>query len=500
MTLASRRSLALASGLLLYFSFPNALALDLQPWTGWMACVALAPLLAAVDGVDARAGFGLGLLAGLAFHLPGLHWLTQVQPMGWGALPAWLGLGAWCALFVGLFGALAARGLAAGWPLPLLWLPAAWALLEWLRSQLLTGFPWNSLGSSQYGNAFLRPLAALTGPAGLDYAVALLGAVAWALLWRPRLLTRLGALLPTLAMLLALAGGAAWQGGEARRQLDAPAQGPLVAVVQGGIDLDQPWTGAFRAQVLGAYLAYSRQAADAGAQVLLWPESAFPGFFNEDAPEARAVKAFARQRRVCLLIGSTLSAPDGYRNAAVWVDADGSTQAYVKRHLVPFGEYLPLEGWIPGLHAVLERMGVAFFRSGAAPSRFEAAGLGFVPLICFEGVFPELAQRGPAPDVLALLTVDTWYGITAGPVWHASQAALRAVENGCWSARAAATGISLFAAPDGSLRGRLGLNGAGWVLQRVGPGRETPYRRWGAWFILMCVIFMFGLSISYRKT
>jgi apolipoprotein N-acyltransferase len=495
MTLAARRGLAVGAGLLLYFSFPNWLALGFEPWTGAVACVALAPLLAALDGVGARTGFGLGCLAGLAFHGPGLHWLTMVQPLGWGAVPAWLGLAAWCALFVGLFGALAAHGLAAAWPLPLLWLPAAWALMEWLRSQLLTGFPWNSLGSSQYGNAFLRPLAAVTGPAGLDYAVALLGALAWALLWRPRLLTRVGALLPTLAVLLALAGGAAWAGGQAERQLAAGVNGPAVAVVQGGIDLDQPWDRDFRAEVMAAYMGYSGQAADAGAQVILWPESAFPGFFNEDAPEAEAVKAFARRRHVSLLIGSTLSGPDGYRNAAIWVDADGSTRAYVKRHLVPFGEYLPLEGWIPGLHGVLERMGVAFFRPGTEAARFQGPGVGLVPLICFEGVFPEMARQGPAPDVLALLTVDTWYGVTAGPVWHASQAALRAVENGCWSARAAATGISLFAAPDGSLRGRLPLGGAGWVLQRVGPGQVTPYRRWGSWFLLTCVILLLGLAI-----
>ena len=500
MSLGGRRGLALLAGLLLYLSFPNVAAMGFEPWTGWVACVALAPLLAAVDGVDARAGFGLGLLAGLAFHLPGLHWLTQVQPLGWGALPAWLGLAAWCALFVGLFGAIAARGLAAGWPAPLLWLPAAWALLEWLRSRLLTGFPWNSLGSSQYANAFLRPLAALTGPAGLDYAVALLGAVAWVLLWRSRRLTRLASLLPVLVLLLALAAGAAWQGREARAQMAALGRGTAVAVVQGGIDLDQPWTLDFRTRVMDAYMGYSRQAAAAGARLILWPESAFPGFFNEDAPEAQAVKAFARRRGVCLLIGSTLSAPDGYRNAAVFVDAQGNTQSYAKRHLVPFGEYLPLEGWIPGLHAMLERMGVAFFRPGAAPARFQAQGLGVVPLICFESVFPELARRGPAPDVLAVLTVDTWYGDTAGPVWHASQAALRAVENGCWSGRAAATGISLFAAPDGSLKGRLPLGAAGWVLQSVGPGRETPYRRWGDWFLLICVIFLGMVPFFVSRT
>ncbi|HXC63026.1 MAG TPA: nitrilase-related carbon-nitrogen hydrolase, partial [bacterium] len=84
----------------------------------------------------------------------------------------------------------------------------------------------------------------------------------------------------------------------------------------------------------------------------------------------------------------------------------------------------------------------------------------------------------------AIITVDTWYGVSSCPIYHASQAALRAVENGCWVARAAATGVSLFAGPDGGLGPRLGLDGAGWILQDLGPGRPTPYARWGDWFVL----------------
>ncbi|HXB98307.1 MAG TPA: apolipoprotein N-acyltransferase [bacterium] len=484
----ARRGLALLSGLLCCLSFPSAVAMGFEAWPGRLAWVALVPLLLALDGQGRRQGFQLGLIAGLAFFVPGLHWLTKVQPLGGGAWPAWLALAAWCALFVGLFGALAAEGRRRGWPQPLLWLPAAWTLVEWLRLRLLTGFPWMSLGGSQFANPALRPLAALTGSAGLHYAVALGNGLVFTMLFRPKQLCRWSQCLPAVAVALALAGGAAWQARAQAAWTASQAGAPTVrvAVVQGGLDLDQVYTAAFRAKVLGLYLGYSGQAAAAGAKLIVWPESAFPGFFNEDGPEAQALKAFARRRRVSLVFGSVLSTPHGYQNAAVCLDPDGNTRSYAKRHLVPFGEYLPLAEWVPGLRQALGDMGVAFFQPGESGAGFRAQGLAVAPMICFESVFPELAHQDGPPDLVAIITVDTWYGVSSCPIYHASQAGLRAVENGCWVARAAATGVSLFAGPDGQLGPRLGLDGAGWILQDLGPGRPTPYARWGDWFTVAC--------------
>ena len=501
MSLASRRGLALLSGLLLYLSFPSLFAMGFEAWPGWVAWLALVPLLLALDGQERRQGFWLGLSAGLAFFVPGLHWLTKVQPLGGGAWPAWLALAAWCAAFVGLFGALATEGLRRGWPQPLLWMPAAWTLLEWLRERLLTGFPWMTLGGSQFANPALRPLAALTGSHGLHYAVALGNVLLFTMVFHPRRLCRWSQCLPAVAMALALAGGAAWQARAQARWTAAQAGQPKlrVAVVQGGLDLDQVYTPEFRAKVLGLYLGYSKQAAAAGARLIVWPESSFPGFFNEGGPEALALKAFARQANVSLIFGSVLSTGQGYQNAALSLDAEGNTRTYAKRHLVPFGEYLPLADWVPGLRRALGDMGVAFFQPGASGVHFQAQGLAVQPMICFESVFPCLARADGPMDLISIHTVDTWYGVSSCPVYHASQAALRAVENGCWVARAAATGISLFAGPDGGLGSTLGLEGAGWMAQDLGPGRPTPYGRWGEWFLLCCGLGLLLAALWRRK-
>ena len=502
MSLASRRGLALLSGLLLCFSFPNPLALGFEAWPGWLAWVALLPLLAAVKGLPAASAFRLGYLAGLACFLPGLQWLTHVQPLGPGALPAWMALAAWCALFPALFAALLARGRAGAWPLAVLWVPAAWTLTEWLRQVLLTGFPWIGLGSSQFANSALLPLAALTGLAGLHYAVALGNLLLYAAFVEQRLLAGWR---PALAATLAVLGltWGAWQQGHAQAAWNAAhagASGGLkVAVVQPGINMDQAWTQGFRTQVLDTELYLSGAAVKQGAQLLLWPESAFPGFFNEDAAEAKAVKAFAREHNVHLLIGSTLS-ERGYTNSAIFIDPAGNTRAYAKRHLVPFGEYVPFRRWVPVLDLALERLGLVDFRAGEQSAAFEVGGLKVVPLICYESVFPELAQRGPQPDLLAVLTVDTWYGRSAGPVWHASQAVLRAVENGAWVGRAASTGITLFSAPDGRLGEKVGLDQAGQLVESVFAARPTPYRRFGDWFLALCALTLVTLSLFENRS
>jgi len=469
-----------------------------EAWPGYLAWVALVPFLALLEDCSSREGFQLGFLTGTAFFLPGLLWITYVRPLGLGAGPAWCGLAAWCALFLAAFGAIAAWGLRKGWRAPVLWLPALWTLMEALREHLLTGFPWLNLGSSQFANPAVLPLAALTGQVGLDYAVALGNAVVCALLVHPAWLLSYKKTLGACAMILALAWGAhqqsaaqaLWDEQGGGPDFPAASTGLKAAVVQGGIDEDQAWTKEYRDGIIKTYLGLSSAAVDQGARLILWPESTFPGFFNEDAPEAQAIKDFARRRKINFLIGSTLSTDGIYTNSAVLVDTQGTTLSYAKRHLVPFGEYVPFRRWIPILDRLLDNFGIISFSAGSQPATYAVDG-GFVePLICFESVFPDLARQGKAPDLLAILTDDGWYGTSPGPVWHASQAAVRAVENGCWVARAASTGISLIASPQGKIPYTIGLGELGVMVQTLGPARPTPWRAHGLWFLWVCAALL----------
>lgn len=497
-----RLGLAGSSGLLLFFSFPNPFALGFEAWTGWLAWGALVPLLAALDGQDAKAGARLGLVAGLSCFVPGLVWLTNVKPLGPGAIPAWLALAAWCAAFPALFGAATAEGIKRNWAQPVLWIPALWAFSELLRENLLTGFPWMGLGSSQYRNPAVLPLAAALGQTGLHYAVALGNTVLLGALVRPALLLPWRRSAAATAMVLALAGTAAWQGRE-QRAWDAQASAApsiRVGLIQGAIDLDQVWDRAYRLSLLNVYLGFSKKAVDQGAQLLLWPESCFPGFFNEDAFEARELKAFAARHQVHMLVGSTLSEGGRYTNSAVWIDPQGNTASYAKRHLVPFGEFVPFRAAAPLLDLALERLGLVGFSPGQEPGIFRLGPLAVKPLICYEGIFPALARSGGSAGLLAVLTVDTWYGRSAGPVWHASQAVLRAVEQGAWVGRAAATGISLFAAPDGRILHAIPLDQPGIAIQAVRAPRRTPYGDWGQLpILLLCALTLVIGGLGRKK-
>jgi apolipoprotein N-acyltransferase len=487
-TLGRRHALAALSGLLLWLSFPNVFALDFQAWTGWVAWIALVPLCWALWGQEPLDAFRLGWLSGALFFTLSLSWLTNVRPMGLAAIPAWLGLAAWCGLFVGVWGA------AVGWvsrrqvPLPVIALAAAWALLELVRERLFTGFPWVNLGSSQAFNPAILPLAAITGAVGLHFAVALGNMVFFSLLIEQRLL--LGFARSASAVLaVALLG---WGVQCARQQMAVGGQGPRVKVgiIQGNIDEDQAWTQAYRDRVMSTYLRLSDAAVKDGAKVLLWPESSFPGFFNEDAAEAKQLRAYAHDRQVDLLIGSTLSEGEAYRNAALWVAPDGDTLSQAKRHLVPFGEYVPFRRAIPILAGAMAQLGVTDFLPGSTGPLFRLGGLRAQPLVCYESIFPALVREADPPDLIAVITEDTWYGRSAGPVWHASQCAMRAVENGAWVARSAATGISLFANDQGQILQPIALDQAGYRVAEIPRGHTTFYGAHGECFAGLLLLLL----------
>lgn len=486
MSLKARRWLAALSGVLLWLSFPNPFALHFEAWTGWVAWSALVPLCASVWGAPKAQAFRHGLLAGFLFFALSLYWLIHVRPMGLAAYPAWWGLALWCGLFVAAWAWVAAWASERGAGLPVIALAAAWSLLELLREHLFTGFPWVNLGSSQALNGALLPLAANTGQVGLHFAVALGNLCLFALIFEQKLL--LGAARSTTAL---LAFGLLAFGVHHQRPFDQSAPPVKVGIIQGGIDLDQAWTKAYRERVMNTYLLLSQAAVDEGAQVLLWPESSFPGFFNEGALESEQVKAFAKKRHVHMLIGSTLVAENGFFNSALWVDPAGNTLSQGKRHLVPFGEYVPFRKAVPILDAAMARMGVSEILADRRGPLFDLAGLKTRPLVCYESVFPDEVRQGEAPDLLGVITVDTWYGNSAGPVFHAQQCALRAVENGAWVARAAATGISLFADPQGQLIAPIALDQAGYQVLAVGRGHRTFYREQGEW---MAVLLLFLLA------
>ncbi len=461
-------------------------ALALPPLDGVpLLLVAIPGLLLLIGAAPTlRGALAAGFWFGFGQYVVGLYWLTDAILMRadqfWWLVPiAVPGVAAVLAVFVA-----APCGLAwlarAGWP-RVLALAGAWVLADLARQFVLTGFPWNPLGSvwefsGRLGDVFIQP-AALVGVPGLTLATLLLAAT-------PALGRR--------AMVLGAAALALWAGYGAARTLripvTAPAADPSIAVVlvQGDVDEGRKMDRAAALDVFAHYLALTREGAAAARAshpglpvVVVWPETASPFLLDEDANARTAIVAAAGPKAVVLAGSVRFGADNRPRNSLVAIGLGGSVaEVYDKWHLVPFGEYQP--SWLNvGIQLVPVGGG---FVPGPGPRTLHVPGLPpFSPLICYEAIFPaQVADGADPPAWLVNITNDAWFGNSSGPRQHLQAARMRAVEQGVPLVRAANTGISAVFDPLGHEVARLGLGVAGTVVARITPrAGDTPFAELG---------------------
>lgn len=442
--------LALLSGLLLAASFPRFG----HPALAW---IALTPLtvsvaLAVSSGrVGWRNHFALGAAAGIVFFLGAVYWVVNVMAQYGGisvilAVPIGGLLFAYLAIYPGIFAVLLGRAVAR-WGVSGVWTaPALWVVTEWLRATVGGGFPWALLGASQATLLPVAQLASVTGVYGLSALVALVSTAAAALA-----LSRSGRHLAGagVVLLLLIVNTAAGAFRLADNQLTRTGAVIRVGLVQGNVAQDQKWDPAYRDEITGRYLSLSRQAIDAGARLVVWPEAATPFFFDVEDARAEPIRRLARETRTPFLIGTdeyrppTGGEPERFYNSAVLVGSDGRTRAgYRKMQLVPFGEYVPLQRLLFFVGPLVEK--VSHFTAGEAPTVLSDDSLRVGVSICYESVYPWLARSfvRNGSQLLATITNDAWFGRSSAAYQHFEQAAVRAVEQGRFLVRAANTGIS----------------------------------------------------------
>jgi apolipoprotein N-acyltransferase len=436
----------------------------------------------------ARRRFLVGWAFGLGYFSAGLYWvayafLVDAARFGWMIPFALAGLG----LGMGLFPAAAA--LAAGFlrPLPILrWagFAAAWVILEWVRGWLLTGFPWNALGSVWAPFPAFSQAAAGIGMFGLSWLTVLAGTAPAA--------GAMGAFGPARGLVrgcgvLAVIVAAQGLGGWARLPAGpAPVQpGVALRLVQPNIPQVLKWQPEERRENLYRQVMLSRTPGWEGRTHVIWAETA--STFPVDLPQDAFVRHLVAQAvpvNGWLILGAPRRTPAGepFRlwNSVVAVDAEGTLGGiYDKAHLVPFGEYVPGSGLLPVGKLAAGRIdyspgpGLRTLRLAATPP--------FSPLVCYEIIFPGAAvDAADRPAWIVNVTNDAWFGLSAGPHQHLAAAALRAVEEGLPVARAANTGISAVIDPYGRVVGRIELGSEG-VLDAdlPAPLPPTPFARFG---------------------
>ncbi len=416
------------------------------------------PLGLAWIGLRATSGkkaFRFGWLAGLLAATGCYYWMViPVQTYGglpWFiALPCPVILAAFISIYYGLFslGVFYAGRQITGIPLCIL-AGLSWTTMEMLMGTVLSGFPWINLASAFAPWPFAIQGASVVGAYGLS---GIMTTLAVAILLYS---TYKSALWLAVGLTLVLISFGFYRG----LTFDIGAPDYMISIAQGNIDQGMKWLPKIQADTVRKYTKISLDAIRKHKpKVIIWPETAMPFYLQDKTPFREAVKILARDSKTSIITGSPAYKIIDMKtnkyilfNRAWLMDDTGRTmQSYDKEHLVPFGEYMPFKEWVP-FEKLVQAAGD--FRPGTDNKPLYLKGVALGMLICYEAIFPELAQKQVKRGANVLLNIsnDAWFGDTSAPRQHLNLSIMRAVEQGRWLVRGTNTGISAFVDPIGRI-------------------------------------------------
>lgn len=482
--------LMLAAGGLLPFSYaPFGLF--------WVAPISFAALMVAWRGATPGSAFRLGFAFGAASFLGGIHWVyVSIHDFGpaHAALAAFLtiSLVAVLALFVAITGWLAARWFTIDGPRA--WLgvfPALWVLTEWWRGWFLSGLGWLAAGYSQT-DSWLMGYAALGGVHLMSWAVLVTAGALVTLSLGPTHMRGV-AIVVMLSLWIGgyLAGGVRW----------TQPKGTLltVALVQGAVPQELKWQPSQFVPTLDLYRDLTYQSE--GSQLIVWPEAAIPALYGRVVDFLAEIERWAEQHGSIVLLGILRNSPESQSAQNALVALGDPPMFYVKRHLVPYGEYFPVPGFVRGW---LKSMSLPYRDVvPGAPGQppLDVAGEKIAVTICYEDVFgAEQLHYFPEATLLVNVSNDAWFGDTIAPHQHLQISRVRAAEVGRYVLRATNTGVSAIIDPYGRVVARSPqfephvLKGA--VQGFTG---ATPYASWGNYAVIIGALLVLLLHLPVTK-
>ena len=496
------------------------------------AWIAPGLILATALGKRGAETFRIGYMAGMAHYLGSLYWLLNIPDSGAYPIMGWIALAAFLSIFPGTWVWLSLRS-SPSTRHPSDWLTAAreisklswaqrmswglrsaviWVALEMILARIFGGFPWNLLADSQYRIVPLIQFASFTGVYGVSFLVAwtsvsLLCGVT-SILGKPtqRSPWMIEIILPFTAVIVAM-----FYGFHQLAQPFTEDRDLKVALVQPAIPQTMIWNRTNDMLRFQKLLRLSEDALTNKPDVLIWPEAALPGLPRFDPELADPISALARDHKAWLIIGAddaeATATATNYYNASFLINPEGKVEnSYRKRGLVIFGEYIPLERWLPFIKWFTPITGS--YTAGEGPVPFElsavntsapAAKVRTSVLICFEDVFPHIARKSvdAETDFLVNITNDGWFGEGAAQWQQAAAATFRTIENGVPLIRCANTGITCWMDANGRWRETYKNNadsvyGVGFMIATISlPDRHpaTFYNQHGDVFGWACVAF-----------
>ena len=492
-------------GFLLSLSLPPIYALPLLPvaFGGLLIMLSRCPSIWKAGVIGWWFGFGYFLFS---FHWIGEALLVDPDRFGWFAAPAVIFLTAGLAIFISLAGTLVWLWPARGW-VRALTLATAWAISEWLRGNILSGFPMSPIGISWSISDSMLQICAVIGVIGLSFITVFVSALPATQLcdtFYSGSRRTIFLVFCSLALLSLI-----WAGGKIRLAVidtDYARERVNVRLVQGNIAQNMKWTPYEKQNIIQKYLKLSLVDVPSNVDVVIWPETAMPVYISSPGQLFNYVK-HAIPKNGFLITGAPRIEYDG-ENKKIWnslfvLESFGFKSAvYDKHHLVPFGEYIPLRS-ILGLNPIVESS--IDFSSGPGPVTIEFSNLPpFSALICYEGIFPnEVVEKNSHPKWLLNITNDSWFGDLFGPHQHFQTVRLRSIEEGLPLLRVANTGISAIVNSLGEVEKSLELGREGIIDSAIPPPLEnpTPYSILRDWVLLIFVFMAMLISlISVRMS
>ena len=500
------------SGVLLIFAFPNF-------EQGWIAWLALTPLMIVLSGRRSQHGFLLAYICGIIFFTGVFNWILEVpgyELFHHTILILYLGL------YVGIFG-LIISFLVRRWGLLIGHLsgPFVWVSLEFIRSNLsFLALPWALLAHSQYLYPSVIQIAALTGTYSISFLIVMVNStLTIAILTfthqfkshqqRAGFSSPRGRAICTLVATLVLTGLVFYYGLHTiSRQIEG--KGIKVTVVQGNIEQSKKWNPKFSKYIIKTYADLTRAAAEQAPDLIVWPETATPRAINQDRRLYQQVRSIVSSSSTYVLLGSAMHQKFKQKrrqhrkivNSAYLIHPgnEDKDQRHDKIRLFPFGEYIPMAQTIPWSWINVPDM--SNYSPGEEFTVFEANNSRFSVIICWEIIFPDLTRQFVKKGAQFIVNIanEAWFGKTASPRQFLSISVFRAVENRVYVVRCVNTGISCFIDPYGRIIDRVkdekgrDLFVRGILTETVVPmDSKTLYTRYGDWFCGLSI----GISAAF---
>jgi apolipoprotein N-acyltransferase len=452
----------------------------------WIAPLSYAALFYLWRDALPRRAFWTGVLYGIGSFGAGTYW-TYIAIHDFGGAPILMAVAVSfalvfaLALFVGAAGYAAARWFTTSGALAWLGaLPALWVLAEWLRGWLLTGFGWLAAGYSQT-DSWLMGFAPLLGVLGMSWAVLVLaGAAVTLVLGKTRERVSAAVAIAAIVGVGLLAEAHDWT-----LPKDRDFQ---VALVQGAVQQDLKWRPDLLPGTRALYFGMTQQNPD--ADLIVWPEAAIPDLYENNPKFLAEVQAWSERTGAAVLLGILRLPEHGSATATfqnVLVALEDPHVTYVKRHLVPFGEYFPVPGFVRNGLRLLELPYTDGVPGPKNPPPIDLAGERIAATICYEDVFGA-EQLHYLPDATLLVNVsnDAWFGDSIAPHQHLQIAQVRAAEAGRYLLRSTNTGITAVIDPRGQVVQTVPQFEAAVLKHTVrGYTGATPYARWGNYLVIV---------------